>query len=165
MNGALTRGGYRPGQTTSVWLIKLKSLSPRAFIITTLGLNGSVFLLTYIAAFRLSWYIAEYLCTLGLVLQVAFVKRREAQILWRWPWRFWSAVGLALLTFPFLTSVYLPSPAPFERENMLRTEQVVLGHYLMFVAALSPVLLSCVLTKSNNSKSDSMASAIVRRIL
>ena len=138
--------------------MKHKRLSPGSFLTATLALNGSVLLLTYIAAFHFGWYVAEYLCTAGLVLQVALVYRREVEIKWHWPWRFWSALGLATLTYPFLTSVYVPSSMPLGRANLLRTEQVIVTHYLIFLVALLPVLLICILTKSSYSK-PSMASA------
>ena len=155
MNGELTGEGFQPNPRAAM---KQQRLSPQFFLTATLTLNGSVLLLAHIAAFNFGWYVAEYLCTVGLVLQVVLVYRREVEIKWHWPWRFWSAFGLATLTYPFLTSVYVPSSMPLERANLLRTEQVIMAHYLIFLVALLPVLLICILTKSSNCK-PSMASA------
>jgi hypothetical protein len=92
------------------------------------------------------------------------VYRREADFLAYWPWRFWYALGMGGLTYLFLSSVYVPSPTPFQADVLLRTDQVIIRHYAIFLIGLLPVLVSCSLAESSGRTRESMVSALVRRI-
>jgi len=118
-----------------------------------------------VSATYVGLYAAEYLTTAGLILQVALIYRRESEFLWRWRWRFWYALGIGAITYLFVSSAYVPSPAPFEAEALLRTEQVILRHYAIFLVGLLPVLASCSRSQSSSAGRQSVGSAIVTRIL
>jgi hypothetical protein len=142
----------------------LHPISRSSFILTTVILNALVFLGSYVS--EIYWYLfpAEYLTTVGLVVQIALVYRREADFLAYWPWRFWYALGMGGLTYLFLSSVYVPSPTPFQADVLLRTDQVIIRHYAIFLIGLLPVLVSCSLAESSGRTRESMVSALVRRI-
>lgn len=127
-------------------------LSLRSFIWSTAALNLLVFLGSYVAQAYGGLYLAEYFATAGLLLQVALVYRREAAIRWRWPWRVSYAVVLSVITYLFVSSAYVPSPAPFESEGLLKTERVILRHYAIFLICVLPVLLSCGLTPTSRQE-------------
>jgi hypothetical protein len=142
----------------------LQPISQSSFILATLVLNALVFLGSYVSAVYWGLFAAEYLTTAGLMLQIALVYRREADFLAYWPWRFWYALGIGGLTYLFLSSAYVPSPAPFQADALLRTDQVILRHYAIFLIGLLPVLVSCSLAESSGTAHESMVRALVRRI-
>ncbi len=143
----------------------LEPISQRSFVLATLMLNAMVFLGSYASAAYWGLYPAEYLSPIGLLLQITLVYRREAEILSRWRWRFWYALGIGAITYLFVSSAYVPSPAPFEAEALLKTDQVILRHYAVFLFGLVPVWVSCSRIQSNSDRRQSMARAIVTRIL
>ena len=143
----------------------LQPISRRSFVLATLMLNALVFLGSYVSAAYVGLYAAEYLATAGLLLQVALIYRRESEFLWRWRWRFWYALGIGAITYLFVSSAYVPSPAPFEAEALLRTEQVILRHYAIFLVGLLPVLVSCSRSQSSSARRQSVGSAIVTGVL
>jgi hypothetical protein len=124
----------------------LTQMSLQSFVWSTGALNLLVFFGSYLARVYGGLYLAEYFATVGLLVQVALIYRREAAIRWRWPWRVSYAVGLSIITYLFVSSAYAPSPAPFESEGLLKTEQVILRHYAIFLICVLPALLSCGLT-------------------
>lgn len=143
----------------------LQPISRRSFVVATLVLNALVFLGSYVSAAYGDLYAAEFLTTAGLLLQVALIYRRESEFLWRWRWRFWYALGIGAITYLFVSSAYVPSPAPFEAEALLRTEHVILRHYAIFLVGLLPVLVSCSRSQSSSARRQSGGSAMVTRIL
>jgi hypothetical protein len=143
--------------------LTLQPISRSSFILATL-LNTLVYLGSYVSAGFWGLFAAEYLTTADLLFQVVLIYRREADFVWGWPWRFWYALGIGGLTYLFLSSAYVPSPAPFKPEALLRTEQVILRHYVIFLIGLFPVLVSCSLPQSSSTRRQSIASSLVRRI-
>ena len=146
----------------------LQPVSRRSFVFATLILNALVFWGIYVSVAYWSLYVAEYLTTAGLLLQVALVYRRESALLSRWRWRFWYALGIGAFTYLFLSSAYVPSPAPFEAdeaEALLKTDRVILRHYAVFLIGLLPVLVSCSLTQSRSPRRQLISRALVTRFL
>ena len=143
----------------------LHPISRRSFVLATLVLTACLFVGSDVSATYGGLYAAEYLTTAGLMLQVALIYRRESEFLWRWRWRFWYALGIGAITYLFVSSAYVPSPAPFEAEALLRTEHVILRHYAIFLVGLVPVLVSCSRTQPRSAKRQSVGSAMVTRIL
>lgn len=139
----------------------LQPITRQSFVWFTVALNVLVFLGSDVAATYAGVYVAEFLATMGLMLQVVLIYRREAVIRWRWPWRTSYALALSLVTYLFLSSAYVPSPAPFEPEGMLKTEQVILRHYGIFLICLLPAVVSCGLTQSPSRKQQPISRAIV----
>jgi len=125
----------------------------RSFVIDTLLLNTSVFLVSSIGIILGGLFVTEYLTTVGLIVQLVLIYRRETDIHWRWRWRSCYAFGLAGVTYLFISSAYAPTPLPFEAVGLLQTERVILQHYCVFLFCLLPVLISCSFGSANNRRS------------
>lgn len=138
-------------------------LRARTFVGATVGLHVAVFVGCYAAAYYGGLYVAEYLVTVSLLLQTWLVYRRELGIKWRWPWRTYSTLALAAISYLFVSAAYVPSPTPFEPEGLLKTQDLVLRHYAIFLVCALPVFLSCSVSRPTTAQP--MSRALVTRIL